>query len=154
MILFIQEEKLLNYYNNKFKENNNNIPKVVEPVYTNMRGAENDSDDVSFTNDYAAMPVTPERGDSAASVISCICGIISVILCFLPIIPLVIGLIAIFSASGARKNAKINDMPPPGSAIAGKVCGFIGIVLSLTICFFIYLVPILFYEGSNVLNLF
>ena len=142
MIFFIQEEKLLNYYNNKFKENNNNIPKVVEPVYTNMRGAENDSDDVSFTN------------DSAASVISCICGIISVILCFLPIIPLVIGLIAIFSASGARKNAKMNDMPPPGSAIAGKVCGFIGIVLSLTICFFIYLVPILFYEGSNVLNLF
>lgn len=143
----------MNYYKKKSLENTDNAPLRVEPQYTNMRG-NNNEEETDFQDDYAAMPVMREPNDSAGAVVSFICGLVTIFICFLPVLSLVTGLVAMFSAREARKNARMNDMPPPGTAIAGKVCGFIGIVLNLIISFFFYLVPLIFSDGASALTLF
>lgn len=144
----------MNYYKKKNLEKPDNIPLRVEPTYTNMRGEENTDEESGFDGDYASMPVMREPNDSASAIISCICGLVSVLICFLPFIPLITGLVAMFTAREARKSARMNDMPPPGTAIAGKVCGFVGIVLSLLISFFFYIVPMIFVDAASALKIF
>ena len=71
------------------------------------------------------------------STASMICGICSIVTCFCyGIVGLILGN---FGVVLQIKSRKYNDGMPNGKALAGLICGIIGIVLSiLMICYLIY----------------
>lgn len=72
-------------------------------------------------------PVSPEYANKPGgkALAALICGIIAILLWFLPVLGIVLGIIAIVLASKSTKESGKN-----GKATAGKVCGIVGIVIS------------------------
>lgn len=77
---------------------------------------------------YPPPPVPPAyaQKSSGKAVGALVCGILAILLSFLPLLGLVFGIVAIVLASKAVKEAGKN-----GKATAGKVCGIIGIVFAV-----------------------
>lgn len=68
--------------------------------------------------------------DNTTAVVSMVLGIISVILCWVPIIGLVLGVVSlIFATKGLKKSRIINK--GKGFSIAGISCGSVGIALNV-----------------------
>ena len=82
------------------------------------------------TNEYPAAPTSKTSAPGAVS--SLVCGIISVVVCWVPIAGLVLGIIGILHHSKAKKNIQANpqSFEGGGMAIGGLVCGIVGTVLS------------------------
>lgn len=73
---------------------------------------------------------TNKNGDNTPSIVSMVLGILSIILCWLPIIGLILGIIAVVLATKGMKIAnEVNK--GKGFAIAGISCGATGIVLNV-----------------------
>ncbi len=72
------------------------------------------------------------KTNAPGAVSSLVCGIISVVLCWVPIGGLVLGIIAIVASGKAR--AAVNSNPDAyeggGMAVGGLVCGIVGTVSS------------------------
>lgn len=77
---------------------------------------------------YPPPPVPPAyaQKNSGKAVGALVCGILAILLSFLPLLGLVFGIVAIVLASKAVKEAGKN-----GKTTAGKVCGIIGIVFAV-----------------------
>lgn len=68
--------------------------------------------------------------DNTTAIVSMVLGIISVILCWVPIIGLVLGIVSlIFATKGLKKSRIINK--GKGFSIAGISCGSVGIALNV-----------------------
>lgn len=70
-------------------------------------------------------PQYQPQGARGMSIASMVCGIIGLILCWIPFVGLVINALAIIFYILSRKEA------PNGMATAGLVCGIIGLVVAL-----------------------
>jgi len=83
------------------------------------------------TNEYPAAPTSKTSAPGAVS--SLVCGIISVVVCWVPIAGLVLGIIGILHHSKAKKNIQANpqSFEGGGMAIGGLVCGIVGTVSSV-----------------------
>ncbi|MCP4847365.1 MAG: DUF4190 domain-containing protein [Verrucomicrobiaceae bacterium] len=68
------------------------------------------------------------KTNAPGAVSSLVCGIISIVLCWVPIVGLVLGIIAIMGQSRAKKKiyADPENYEGGGLAIAGLVCGIVG----------------------------
>ena len=72
------------------------------------------------------------KTNAPGAVASLVCGIISIVLCWVPIVGLVLGIIAIVAAGKAKGAAQANPekFEMGGVRVGGFVCGIIGTVLS------------------------
>ena len=72
------------------------------------------------------------KSNAPGSVASLVCGILSIVLCFLPLVGLVLGIIAIQQAGKARRFVEYSpdEFVPGGVRVGGFVCGIIGTVFS------------------------
>lgn len=79
-----------------------------------------------------------------ASVASLVCGILSIVLCWIPVVGLVLGIVAIWQYRQAKQlEAQQPDRYVAGGlAVAGLVCGILGTVAS-SLCNAIYLILLL-----------
>jgi hypothetical protein len=72
------------------------------------------------------------KTNAPGAVSSLVCGIISVVLCWLPLAGLILGIVAIVHSRKAK--AGINSRPDAyeggGMAVGGLVCGIVGTVTS------------------------
>lgn len=91
---------------------------------------------------WGAMPLGPQNGLSTASLVL---GIISlVIFCLWPV-AIILGVLAVILGFVGRRRAKRGESTNPGQALAGIICGAVGVVLGVT------LVVLLFtaWDGSD-----
>ncbi len=73
-------------------------------------------------------------GENSGAIVSMILGILSVVLCWVPIIGLALGIVGlILSVNGMKKAAVVNK--GKGFSIAGLSCGSVGIVLNIVYTF-------------------
>ena len=72
------------------------------------------------------------KTNAPGAVSSLVCGIISVVLCWVPIAGLVLGIIAIISSRKAKAAVQSNPEAYEGGgmAVGGLVCGIVGTVSS------------------------
>ena len=74
------------------------------------------------------------NGNNTEAIVSMILGILSVVLCWLPIVGLILAIIAI--VLGVRGLKKANEVEKgKGFAIAGLSCGIVGLVLNIIYSF-------------------
>lgn len=81
---------------------------------------------------YGAVPPAqaPAAGSGKATG-ALICGILAIVLCAAPIVGIVLGIVAIVMAGGYLK-----AFGPDGKAKAGRICGIVGIILSVLLWVF------------------
>lgn len=79
-------------------------------------------------NQYAAQTTPPSSGDGIASMVL---GIISIVLCCLPIVPTICAIIALILSRKEAKTGKRSSFHT-----AGLVCGIIGLCLSILYLFY------------------
>ena len=72
---------------------------------------------------------TTTRGNSGGALASMIVGIIAIPAVIIPILAIVMGIVAIVLGVNARRSGATNA----GQAMAGIICGSIGLVLALAI---------------------
>ncbi|WP_234307643.1 MULTISPECIES: DUF4190 domain-containing protein [unclassified Streptomyces] len=88
------------------------------------------------------MPLAPQNGVSTASLVL---GIISlVIFCLWPV-AIILGVLAVILGFVGRRRAKRGESTNPGQALAGIVCGAVGLVLGATLVVLIFTV----WDGSD-----
>ncbi len=91
---------------------------------------------------WGAMPLAPQNGVSTASLVL---GIISlVIFCLWPV-AIILGVLAVILGFVGRRRAKRGESTNPGQALAGIVCGAVGLVLGATLVVLIFTV----WDGSD-----
>ena len=66
------------------------------------------------------------------AIASMVCGIISIVLCWIPFVGLTCGIVAVVLASRAKRIVLADQEKylPGGMRVAGLVCGIVGTVLS------------------------
>ena len=98
----------------------------------------------------------PRPGENAPGAVSgMVCGIISVVICWLPVATHILGVIGIVMYVKAKKAIEADSqLRGKGMAVAGLVCGICGIVFGLF--YLVYYIPLgsLFTSGQfqQVLN--
>ena len=104
-------------------DNFNNVPKRVDPTYSNF----NETPSEETPGDYSvyASP-DPNTFDSGTAVGSIILGILSTILFWVPVLPLILGAIGIFLCNEDRKKCMAYKMTFSGTATAGKAMSLVG----------------------------
>ena len=73
------------------------------------------------------------KENAPGAVASLVCGIVSVVLCWVPVAGLVLGIVALVLSRKAKKNVISNPEALGGGGLAtgGLVCGIVGTVLSV-----------------------
>jgi len=104
------------------------------------------------TNEYPAAPASKTNAPGAVS--SLVCGIISVVVCWVPIAGLVLGIIAILHHSKAKKNIQANpqSFEGGGMAVGGLVCGIVGTVTSALYTIFYVIAMMSFGAAVNAIE--
>lgn len=70
--------------------------------------------------------------DNGIAIAGMIVGIISLITCWVPIIPVVLGILGlVFGIKGYNASKTFSDFRGRGPGIAGMICGSIGLIISL-----------------------
>jgi Domain of unknown function (DUF4190) len=83
--------------------------------------------------DQHAAPTTPTARRSGRAMTSLILGIISIPAGLIPIAAWVLGVVAIVLGATARSDIRRNGLMGESQAIAGMVCGALGIVIGVII---------------------
>jgi hypothetical protein len=88
------------------------------------------------------MPLAPQNGLSTASLVL---GIISlVIFCLWPV-SIILGVLAVILGFVGRRRAGRGESTNPGQALAGIICGAVGLVLGVTLVVLLFTV----WDGSD-----
>ncbi|MCI8468862.1 MAG: hypothetical protein HFJ75_05155 [Eggerthellaceae bacterium] len=82
---------------------------------------------------YAAPQATYPAGGSGKATGALVCGILAIVLCSAPLIGIILGIVAIVMAG-----SYIKAWGPDGRAKAGRICGIVGIVLSILLYIFAF----------------
>lgn len=85
-------------------------------------------------NNYEALNGNNQNENNNIALISMILGILSVVLCWIPIVGLVLGIIALVLSIKGLNQAKYTNKGK-GFSIAGLSCGIVGIFLNLIYSF-------------------
>ncbi len=108
------------------------IPKRIDPQYSNFDSNTNEIDIYEENNTVYYFP-DREQNDSPLSVFSFIIGLLSVLLCWVPVLPLISGVIGVFLASQDSKRAEMCNQDVLGTSVAGKTCSIVGIIINIII---------------------
>lgn len=74
-------------------------------------------------------PLYTAKGGSGVG--SLICGVLSVLSCVVPLLPLILGGIGIFLSNDDKKSNQVYLQNRSGAAVAGMICSILGISLNL-----------------------
>ena len=139
-VSYISYRKAVANMNNNFDDEN--MPKRVNPTYSNLNGES--APDINEQDFGIYSSPDTNTFDSGTATGSIILGILSDLTFWLPVLPLIFGIIGIFLYNEDKKRAFINKQPLSGTAMAGNVCSIIGIVFNLILYALIFFVPSLF----------
>ncbi len=88
-----------------------------------------------FTNAPPASSLPPEQPGNGLAVAGLVCGIIGLVLCWVPVLGWILALLGIIFGAIGNSKAK-NGAKGKGMALAGLILGVIGLVLGVALFIF------------------
>lgn len=121
------------------------IPKMIEPVYNSKDMDKAVQEDDFAYGEYTFYDETLPDGkkDSPSAAGSIICGVLALVLCLLPVVPLVLGIASVILSRENERQVMDRREYNTGTGRAGNLCGTIAIIINVAVYITILAIPII-----------